>query len=348
MNNLSQITTVIKKPIVAAAIGFVIGLIIGLPVLGWGLLPVKWTDASPDFLREDLQQDYLEMAIDSYALTGNGDQAKARWAALGENNQDMLQALEQAHILAGRDVANLNAFRGIVQAPLPNETMVPSELTPGAEVGGEIAELSNGLDIKKIGVGLGISCVLVILIGAALFYMFFSRNKKGGLQRPQRSTSDMEETAPLTEYDLDDQDMPVASFITEYNLGDDLYDDSFSIDAPSGEFLGECGVGIMDTIGTGDPKKVSAFEVWLFDKNDIQTVTKVLMSQHANQDPEIRQRLASKGEPLLLEPGCIVELETATLRLTAQVDRMEYGEGALPQESFFDNLRIELAVWPKT
>jgi len=96
---------------------------------------------------------------------------------------------------------------------------------------------------------------------------------------------------------------PVAHFMTSYIIGDDLYDDSFSIDAPNGTFLGECGVGISDTIGVGDPKKVTAFEVWLFDKNDIQTVTKVLMSTHAMNDAAIKQRLASKGEPTLLEPG---------------------------------------------
>ena len=157
MNNLSQISTVIKKPIVVAAISFVIGLIIGLPVLGWGLLPVKWTDASPDYLREDLQRDYLEMAIDSYAMTGNIDQAKIRWEALGENNLDLLQAVQQAQVLAGRDTTNLNAFRGIIQAPAVGETMVPSELIPGAEVGEEPAESSGGLDITKIGMGLGIS-----------------------------------------------------------------------------------------------------------------------------------------------------------------------------------------------
>lgn len=348
MNNLSQVSAVIKKPIIVAAISFVIGLIIGLPVLGWGLFPVKWTDASPDYLRQDLKQDYLEMIIDSYALTGNVDQAKARWEELGDNKLDLLQTVQQEQALTGQDTSNLSAFQNMVAAPGTSETMIPSESTPGVVVVGEEAvESSSGFDIKKIGTGLGISCVLALVIGAALVYMFFSRNRKG-LQRPPRPTSEMNESAQLPEYDPDEQDLPVASFITEYNLGDDLYDDSFSIDAPTGEFLGECGVGIMDTIGTGDPKKVTAFEVWLFDKNDIQTVTKVLMSQHANQDPEIRQRLASKGEPLLLEPGVVVELETATLRLSAQVDRMEYGEGALPQESFIDNLRIELAVWPKT
>ena len=90
--------------------------------------------------------------------------------------------------------------------------------------------------------------------------------------------------------------------MTTYMAGDDLYDDSFSIDSPSGEFLGECGVGISDTIGVGDPKKVTAFEVWLFDKNDIQTVTKVLMSEHAFNDAAIRQRLAPRAS-CSWEPG---------------------------------------------
>ena len=63
-----------------------------------------------------------------------------------------------------------------------------------------------------------------------------------------------------------------------------VFDDSFSIDSPAGEFLGECGVGISETIGVGEPKKVTAFEVWLFDKNDIQTVTTVLMCKNAFED----------------------------------------------------------------
>lgn len=140
---------------------------------------------------------------------------------------------------------------------------------------------------------------------------------------------------------------PVAHFMTSYLIGDDLYDDSFSIDAPNGAFLGECGVGISDTIGVGDPKKVTAFEVWLFDKNDIQTVTKVLMSTHAMGDSSIKQRLASKGEPVLLEPGKQILLETATLQLEAKVIEMVYGQGALPTGSFVERLTLELSVWPK-
>jgi len=140
---------------------------------------------------------------------------------------------------------------------------------------------------------------------------------------------------------------PMAQFMASYKAGDDLFDDSFSIDSPSGEFLGECGVGISETIGVGVPKKVTAFEVWLFDKNDIQTVTKVLMSAHAFEDPAIRQKLEAKGEPFQASSGGQTVLETATLRLVARVVDMSYGQGALPENSYFDSLVLELAIWQK-
>jgi hypothetical protein len=135
--------------------------------------------------------------------------------------------------------------------------------------------------------------------------------------------------------------------MASYKLGDDLFDDSFSIDSASGEFLGECGVGISETIGVGDHKKVTAFEVWLFDKNDIQTVTKVLMSAHAFNDGAIRQRLEAKGEPVLVEPGIETVLETQTLQLVARVADMSYGDSAMPADSFFDHVLLELSVWSK-
>ncbi|HSM25562.1 MAG TPA: hypothetical protein VK856_11920, partial [Anaerolineaceae bacterium] len=194
-------------------------------------------------------------------------------------------------------------------------------------------------------------CGVTMLIGAALVYIFLVRKKDVG-SAPDRvrpvSPNEMDSSVgEEIDYSTPDQDIPITQFMSTFVAGDDLFDDSFSIDSPSGEFLGECGVGISETIGVGDPKKVTAYEVWLFDKNDIQTVTKVLMSQHAFDDGAIASRLASRGEPVLLEPGGRVYLETATLVLEARVVDMNYGQGALPENSFFDRLTLELAIWPK-
>lgn len=139
----------------------------------------------------------------------------------------------------------------------------------------------------------------------------------------------------------------LGTFRTIYNLGDDLYDDSFSVESAAGDFLGECGVGIGDVMGAGEPKKVSAFEVWLFDKNDIQTVTKVLMSNYAFNDEATRAQMAAKGDPVLAENGAVVYLETASLMVEARIVDMSYGQSALPQESFFERMTIEINAYPK-
>ena len=67
-------------------------------------------------------------------------------------------------------------------------------------------------------------------------------------------------------------------------------------------------LGVSETIGVGSPNKVTAFEVWLFDKNDIRTVTKVLMSDHAFNDDAIRaiRLFASRFADAIVESRAVV------------------------------------------
>ena len=114
-----------------------------------------------------------------------------------------------------------------------------------------------------------------------------------------------------------------------------------------GDFLGECGVGISESIGAGDPKNVTAFEIWLFDKNDIRTVTKVLMSDHAFFDEALKAKMAPKGEPILARENETIVLETNTLIINATIKEMAYGTGTLPPQSYFERLTVELSAWSK-
>lgn len=197
-------------------------------------------------------------------------------------------------------------------------------------------------------VGLGVLLVaLVLFLIVKKFILPIFRNGTPGTPTAAMRAREMSNQTAMTDYEAMGEEPPISQFVTTYVLGDDLFDDSFSIDAPSGEFLGECGIGISETIGVGEPKKVQAFEVWLFDKNDIQTVTKVLMSVHAFNDIATRQRLEAKGEPIMVGRGKQVVLETAALQLVATVSEMDYGDGALPDDSYFDRLTLEIAVWPK-
>ncbi len=334
----------LNRPLVAGIVGLIIGLIIGLPILGWWLWPVQYFDAAPSNLRSDLQSDYLRMAIEAYAYDGNAVQAKQRYDSLGANAPKILdQIAANPGAEKPQDITN---FGKVVIAGAPVAVSTPgAAATPTAQAAAAPSALSA---IRTI---LPIMCLITLLLAAALVAVFFVRNRGRGIAvgtpAPPQPVAEGAQPAEWTNYTATGEEPPMSQFMASYKLGDDLFDDSFSIDSPSGEFLGECGVGISETIGVGDPKKVTAFEVWLFDKNDIQTVTKVLMSSHAFEDEAIRQRLAAKGEPLLATPGSQVVLETATLQLVARVVDMSYGEGALPPESFFENMILELAVWPK-
>ncbi len=156
----------------------------------------------------------------------------------------------------------------------------------------------------------------------------------------------LSKAAEKTDFEAQGQEPPIVQFMTTYLHGDDLYDDSFSIETSSGEFLGETGVGVSETIGsTGEAKNVTALEVWLFDKNDIRTVTKVLMSDHAFNDDAIRAKLAPKGEAVLARTGDRLLLETATLRIQARIVDLAYKAGAMPPNGVIDRITIELAAW---
>ncbi len=344
---MDKIREQLRNPWVAAAVGFVIGLIIGLVVLGWGLWPVQWKDAAPSHLRDDAKVDYLCMAIQSFAKDQRPDLAAARWQELGASAADVLIEINPSNCPASQ--ADLLAFQSAVKAPLTTQpTQAAGAVTTPGAAQPTVAATKPAGTAKSSPALLIVACVLVLIIGGALAYVLLFRNRRpGGPTTPVTRAQEVNRATERTDFQAEGQDQPVAQFMTTYMAGDDLYDDSFSIDSPSGEFLGECGVGISETIGVGDPKKVTAFEVWLFDKNDIQTITKVLMSTHAFNDPAINQRLASKGEPVLVEPGAKVLLETATLQLEARVVDMGYGSGALPTESHFDRLTLELAVWPR-
>ena len=325
----------LKKPALAAALGAVIGLLVGL-IWAWMIQPVVWKDVPPAQLGTTFQQDYLRMAIDSYIVHPDNTVALQRYQALGTAGPAALAAVKL-------DPGNLDpnaiaAFTNLVQPAVAGPT-------PTAASGPTTGKTSSFTSIAII---LG-AVILFALVGYGILRYLIPLFRNTNSAEPTAATRarDITSQTERTDYESLGQEPPISQFVTTYVLGDDLFDDSFSIDSPSGEFLGECGIGISETIGVGDPKKVQAFEVWLFDKNDIQTVTKVLMSTHAFNDVATFQRLQAKGEPFMVEPNKQVVLETAALQLVATVSDVAYGEGALPEQSYFDRLTLEIAVWPK-
>jgi len=133
-------------------------------------------------------------------------------------------------------------------------------------------------------------------------------------------------------------------FKAEYRHGDDAFDCSYSIES-DGEFLGECGVGISDVLSSAsDEPLVDAFELWLFDKGDIRTVSRVIVSEYAYRDEALRNRLMAKGELVVAQPGATVQLETKSLQLTATVIRCDYAPDDDMPNGYFARLDLELVA----
>ncbi|HZD10524.1 MAG TPA: hypothetical protein VE553_04210 [Candidatus Binatia bacterium] len=327
----------VNRSVLVGLGAFIVGFFIGLFVFGWGLTPVEYTGGGPQHLSETDQELYLITLARLYSIDNNQEHVRnalGRWEGAPvavcqlATETRPVNPPEAQRLEALAQVLNPQGCAGVAVAP-----------------GEEAAEQGGGLG--GVLIVLGLIVLFVIIIGLIVY----------AVRRPATSTrreaSVYSSEMPVAtravglEDDLDVNATPIARFQTTFTRGHDTYDDSFSIENAHGDFLGECGVGISESIGLDAPKNVTAFEVWLFDKNDIRTVTKVIMSDHAFFDEALKAKLAPKGEPVLAREGETIVLETATLIINAEVTDMEYGSGALPPKSFFERFTVELSAWAK-
>ena len=320
-----------QRPAVSAVIALVVGILLGL-IWAWGIQPVEWIDQPIDKLRPDLRMEYMSMAVDSFRVNGDINLAAKRYNDLGSYAYQTFQELK--------------AQPGKVDPVLLDIFELKMTEAGAMKPGAPVPEKAAGPSIFTALLWGGVAALLLVALAFG-FYLFRGSRRPGAPLTAAQQAAEMTRSVEKTDYSAVASAPPVAQYVTTYVLGDDLFDDSFSIDSQSGEFLGECGVGISETIGVGDPKKVTAFEVWMFDKNDIQTVTKVLMSPHAFNDANFRAKLESKGEMFLVEPHKQMMLETQTLQMVVTVVDVQYGQGALPAGSYYDRVTLELAIWSK-
>jgi hypothetical protein len=322
--------------ILLVVFNIVFGLAVGLTI-GWQSFPVEWVNASPTFLRDELKAEYAQMIADSLAVSGDLAEAQLRLNEFGS------PAAAEAAIQLAENAAKNDTERGRLLLIRPLTAGVPTQPGPGL-IGFITASL---LPLC------GVMLFFIVVGGGGAFFLSSRSGASAGPKPAARPSPASYSTAaastevsyPETTYPAGEE--PISTFKTTYMMGNDLYDESFSIDDQQGDFLGECGVGIGETMGVGDPKKVAAFEVWLFDKNDIRTVTKVVMSDHAFRDETLKSKLAAKGEPVLARSGEVVRMETATLKVEARIVDLQYGSGPLPSSSFFQQLTLEISAWKK-
>ena len=315
---------------------FLTGLIIGLLVLGWWLWPVQWTSGAPVDLAKGYRDFYLRaiaIAYSSNAVTADDLQKLVigdKWSVAG-----LLQEVERL----SQESPNPDIYvrlKGALE-------FMKSQQSPGATATATPGDTGGGITPLAL-VGVVLAVALVVLVSLALVRRINQPARTQAARGMGAGPGGVAEGVAVRWHG--ETEPPLREFTMKYELGDDHFDLSHAIETATGMFLGECGMGISETLNASGPKRVTAFEVWLFDKNDIRTVTSVLMSEHAYADPALKAKLAAKGDLVLAEPSAAITIETQTLRVRARVTEMEYGIGQLPENSFFSRLHVVLAAWP--
>ncbi len=315
-------------------VGLILGLLLGM-ALFWGLFPVEWENADTYHLAPPARAKYMALVADSFRLgrdPGQADTYLSGWsleekqAAIAASVAEYERAGEFEKAQTVQDLAMaLNIPEGAEFHPIP-EPIEP----PGPSFWDRLR----------------VPCLVFVLVLLALVLGLLAVRAWLKRQTPEGKTPAV--ASPPQAYDPVPQTVGsgvrLGTFSTTYEYGKDTYDESFSIESRTREFLGECGMGISETIHNGEPDKVMAFEVWLFDKSDIRTVTKVLMSEYAFKDEALRAKLAPKGEAVLAQFGRPILLETSGLQVQVNVTDLEYGEAYPPPNSYFEKLVVDLVA----
>jgi hypothetical protein len=331
-------------------VAFIVGLLIGWFVLGWGLAPVQWTNAQMQDLRPEDQQVFVATQAEAFALTQDSRVAIERLQTLGTQQHvaevaaEVVQQAEAAGDMVAADrVRTMTAAIGLT---LPGAGAPADQPADEARTGGDNLVTILGLALLAGGIALA---AWLLLRGRSAqqeeepeeFVTEPLAAEEQPIYRPGRPAPPPVAPAPASG--------PAAErsggqeFAAVFSQGDVAYDQSFDIEGPDGSYWGECGMSMSEMV-QGDPERTTALEVWLFDKSDIRTVTKVLMSDYAYGNPALREKLSSRGDAVLLAPDLGFVLDAQTLRLMGKIVELEYDDSQAPARSTIRKLRVQLRV----
>ena len=346
------------KILISIALGVAVGL-----VLGWGVFPVQWEDANPGLLEKGFRSIYLSGVAEEYLRTGDANALRENLGLAAEmpKIRSIPWRNDTTILIENLDAAVIDAEEGRynIADRLPALRNLQTNLKPLLDIwAAEEAAAQTTSSLIGTLIRLLAALLVIVLVALALWYLLVGRKQRGAETTAEAGVTTgvgLPGAPPVGVIPPgmvgEEPEVGPSSVKTyTYVLGDDYFDPSFSIEIGA-DFFGECGIGISETLGAGDPKKVTAFETWLFDKSDIRTVTTVLASDYALQDPGLVEKLQPKREGDNLQeirPGLEITLDTTALRVKALITEVEYAQqGTLPPNSFFQKVTFELRAWVK-
>jgi hypothetical protein len=333
----------------ATVLAILIGVLVGL---AWGYVidETVFFDSDPSTLDQSWQNEWVKLLADRFAAGSNDPNVSNTVQSLLQAVDDPLGIVDTLIATPGEEAnrSRLEAIRPLAEAAQLNAATAPQPSL--------LANIRPFLIAPLV----VITLLFIIVIVWGMFIrpnlwdplMKRLRGEKVSAEvlamREQVAVAKQAEAAHRTDFSTTTLGKPLMQKMSTYLLGRGSYDDSFAIEDANETFYGECGAGISQSIGTGADERTTAVEVWMFDKDDIVTLTKVFASEYAFNDPALRAKLEPKGQITLAQVGATAVMESNSLRLQARIVDLEYGTGSLPPRSFFQKMTIELAAWHKS
>jgi len=335
----------------ATIAALLLGLALGV-LIAWQVWPVRWIQCDPIDLRQEAREEYLLLIANDYAVTRDASAALSRlqsWDSPSAAGREIRELADYRRAQGQLDVAQrLDALANGLPLPV-------AESEPAGKGAHPFVYVVGGL--------------VVIAAGVLLFRWLLKQGQAAPKERLRPDTrraasppppveAEEEEELALSEerehhgirlpWQAKEQAPPHLWDFEAVYAGEGIeFDRTFIIEEKkdekkAGEYFGECGMAAAAFVGD-DTGLVSALEVWLFDKSDIRSEARVLMSPHAYDDEDTRGEMANKGELVPARPGARFSLEGHRLRADGRIEEVEY-LAAGPPESSFARLAVRLRV----
>ncbi len=305
---------------------FLLGFLLGWLVVGWWLWPVRWINTDPWDLKLEFKKHYILMAADSYTLNGDIELLRKRFRGWSQEELvAIVSQLKQEYSTDMRVVSRLDELKRALNLPEPGVAPKPSAFQSRPFI---------------------ILLFFAVFLTLVLVYFSFKLVKDKLLKvsaKPAGRPTKPESKPGIIEGEYK-QVLPIAQYSAAYTYGDVRFAESFPIEGPSGEYLGECGIETSELVSSGDPPKVGAFEAWLFDKDMNRTVSKVITIPRADEAMRANLKAISmSGEVVSAEKGGKLKLETENLEAQLTIKDVEFGD----EGTFFTRFAVSFEIFKK-
>jgi hypothetical protein len=276
--------------------------------------------------KEGWDNSTIETAIGGLAMQYQkaGDTASVN--ALNQFSEQLLNQVMQLPETPVAEPATPGAPLG--ETPVAPET--PADTPTDAPVVAESAPASSGSIWQTICLCLlGLLFIVTVILGI----LYIIRKRTEAQMSKKKEIVYKGEGKP-----------PIQQWGSTYTVGRNPYDESITLETPvDNDFLGEAGIGMNDVVPGSNSGQVMDFDVWVFDKTDINTYSRIVMTEKAYNDEALRARVATNplAEAVLAKQGEKAIIESKTMRIEVNMVEVEFDE----TNTFFNKFVTKMDIF---